>query len=730
MYSYAKTLLRYSSLFICWYYIFLCFLLCKNFIKLFLPLHLLVLHFSLFICWYYIFLCFLLCKNFIKLFLSLHLLVLHFSLLHRTLLRMTRRLSVLPEEGEDSATPSPSPRGRRMAPPTHLDTVALQPSSVQSAPAPPPLRSTDSKSDSELNFSSDHFSDPSAPNSPDTNLTSSSDIITVNPPSGLHTKSIMTSKSFTELKSMSTCSSPTPSTSSQVRPNELKFASPELPDPERLERRRPSPFEIAKEFFEPVTSGLFGLAFAGSRTAEEASPDSSCSPLLSPLSPTSITSQALALKSPISPFASTPSPKVPPSDTKSKLETFDWEKSPSGSHGRENTQKTSSPNLPFPDFQLNPPQSPQPSITTQSRRKDHHRSPTTAQPIDSGYSDDMSVAAALEGRKHSSDIIDKTTLINKLLESDSIDDSNSFNRSNKGLVTSKSTSTESESTVESYSFGVSTEREPLLMKSNAQQTRSLYTSLPLSQCRPLKLSKPYSKLINQVSDEEKPSPTIEVIDADSSSRGQVLITEEEEMKNEEEEEEVRRDSLTLPTAAWALFKRRRSSTTDPSPINSPVYCTPPESSSPWGSPCPSLDLQDAFNQLDNLTPFHTPRPSFSADRSPLAHDGSATPRSGCSSAASRRSPCLLTPRTATHTKTSSDDQLVVVVDGGNSSMRISSAPATPYVTPQPSPTTEGGVTTSSTTTPSSTAAVTASPRSNARSRRHHRLHYQHHRQSC
>ena len=438
-------------------------------------------------------------------------------------------------------------------------------------------------------------------------------------------------------------------------------------------------FKPSTEGKEPmVTSGLIDLTYSDDSMVPAdlcSSPTNNNSPLLSP---SSITSQMLALTSPVSPFSASPSPRTPSLLTATPdscaQETFFNSELPTqptsnktGCAVKSSTTHSSSGNF---NLKCVPNESkketvkytfsdPSPQALTlyehpvvTARRLEHFRS--CSQGVDSGYCEDITTPLTCETQ------LTNCPEIHDATEEDS-----------EPLIKRNHSVEDSLDTLESE---------------NNKPFYSSLPSVPLSQCRPLQLSKPYTKLVNQLSDEDKPS--IEVSDVSPSSKSPVMKF----IKSEEKES--RRDSLTLPTAAWALFKRRRSSsaTNEPSPLSSPVYCTPPDTS-PWGSPRMSLDLQDAItSSSETITPYQTPRPSFSLDVSPLARDSACTCQCDRSKLKTlfRNSP-FLSPRkglvvSATELdkeRTSPEDLLKLIEDEDS---KISSAPATPYSTPQPSPT--------------------------------------------
>lgn len=605
---------------------------------------------------------------------------------------MSRRLSVLPEESEDSPTPSPSPRLKKAAPTAPCHTLLLSTSKQ-------PVVSTASHIIPSSKFGS--CSDPES-------FPTSQALDNIRSSAGLggecslseSIRSVEVSSNSTELSSIFSSFEKRANTSvisslpdkheimssprTFDRPTELKLISKSSSEfdqvvkksaekmfSEKQESSFYSKFEMAREFFDSsgIGGGLFSSVFSSLSRNNEESPDGSSSPLLSP---DSITSQVLALKSPVSPFTNSPSPRISTlilesSQTdqhsdKEEESAFTW-----GSVSLPHCLDSSlcevsrndikscidiahSPNnystLTKDSINMSGSVSLQENPIIAARRLEHFRGVfsgvgASTLPVDSGYSDDMSSSSAADALLSSS-----TQFI---IDGDS-----------EPLITIDSGSSDT-------------------LNKNIVVSSSSLPSVPLSQCRPLQLSKSYTKLVNQKSEEEISCPDL--------PGGAIPL----HLKNE-----VRRDSLTLPTAAWALFRRRRSSgATDPSPINSPVYYTPPDTS-PWSSPRMSLDLQEALGfensgSSTSITPFQTPRPSFSLDRSPLAHDGSASLSHSDSSVVARsrsksNSP-FLTPRGGnfglSNNELSSRNSTTYAKSFDTEER--SSAPATPYITPQPSP---------------------------------------------
>lgn len=595
---------------------------------------------------------------------------------------MSRRLSILPEEAEEYSSPSPSPRLRKTAPPTELDKLLSQSATDN--------QESDRKCvNGSLKLLSTEMSGQAANNGTASLVDAQSipiqstikDEMTITDESaltddtfektGIGTKSLRQIDRPNNLQLIPNCPSPTNQLNENIEYND----KPKLL--QKSESNLYSKFEIARDFLEPIGGGLFSSMLSTLSRSNEGSPDGSSSPLLSPAS---ITSQVLALKSPVSPFTSSPSPRLSlvletratgshRSFQKEEESSFTWgsvslphclESSitsvpdrPSDSQGCFDLSNSVIHNLSSSLSSWTNDSSnlsgsalvPEDSIIA-ARRLEHFRcvarSPTL--PVDSGYSDDMSTSAA--------DVLQSTVSTQFSLDEDS-----------KPLITIDKGSND------------------ILFKSATSSSNSLFSNLPgvpLSQCRPLQLSKSYSKLVNQSSDEDKSGPDLSGGSIPLHLRG-------------ENGKEPRRDSLTLPTAAWALFRRRTSSgTTEPSPMNSPVYYTPPDTS-PWSSPRMSLDLEDGINlevcnSSTTITPYQTPRPSFSLDRSPLAHHGSSylsLSESNVRSRSKSSSP-FLTPRSGSICSSSQEINDVsdpTSQDGGGRN----SATVTPFITPQPSP---------------------------------------------
>ena len=309
------------------------------------------------------------------------------------------------------------------------------------------------------------------------------------------------------------------------------------------------------------------------------------------VSPQSITSQILALTSPVSPFSASPYSlsleDLEISSTNFKIDR-DYKKSVSSNGNCVHAENfTSSPvDKPGDDKSLTHLilYSEHPIVT--SRRKNYLRSASL--PCDSGVED--SIRKNLGYRRKSPDL--------RMIE-----------YSEQDLV--------NESDV------VSVSDQKFLIQSECDEP-----PLEENQCGSLSRARPLQITGHSRNNNTNSSAGVAVQSIVAPASAVALSLMAASCSNLQEENQIRRSSLTLPPGPADLCRAlrkggsfHRNFTPDCSPLSSPSYRTPPEGT-PWSSPRPSLDttgpsswehweLQDCTSMSScHATPFHTPRPSL------------------------------------------------------------------------------------------------------------------------